>query len=103
MVCAALGDVEVKGARVPAYSYSIATDTPWADTALYKMPYIDFSRPCRRRGAGQCARGVGRRHRMATQKRAMGQSRVLAERSGVQAALAEAEAEWRALMRFDRR
>ena len=96
------GDVEVKGARVPeAHSYSIATDTPWADTALYKMPYFGFLAT----GVGAVALGNARAAlddviELATQKRAMGQSRVLAERSGVQAALAEAEAEWRALDAF---
>ena len=37
---------------------------------------------------------------LATQKRAMGHTRTLAERSGVQAALAEAEAEWRSIDAF---
>lgn len=96
------GDVEVKGARIPvAHSYSIATDTPWADAPLYKMPYFGFLAT----GVGAVALGNARAAlddviELATQKRAMGHARTLAERSGVQAALAEAEAEWRALDAF---
>ena len=96
------GDVEVKGARIPvAHSYSIATDTPWASTPLYKMPYFGFLAT----GVGAVALGNARAAlddviELATQKRAMGHTRTLAERSGVQAALAEAEAEWRSLDAF---
>lgn len=96
------GDVEVKGARIPvAHSYSIATDTPWAETPLYKMPYFGFLAT----GVGAVALGNARAAlddviTLATQKKAMGHARTLAERSGVQAALAEAEAEWRAIHAF---
>ena len=35
------GDVELDNVRVPvAHSYSIASDAPWADGALYHMPYF---------------------------------------------------------------
>ena len=35
------GDVELQEARIPmAHSYSLATDTPWAEGALYHMPYF---------------------------------------------------------------
>ena len=96
------GDVEVKNARVPvAHSYSIATDAPWADTPLYKMPYFGFLAT----GVGAVALGNARAALddvvdLASQKRAMGHARILAERSGVQAALAEAEAEWRSIHAF---
>ena len=96
------GDVEVKHARIPvAHSYSIATDTPWADGPLYKMPYFGFLAT----GVGAVALGNARAAlddviELATQKKAMGHTRTLAERSGVQAALAEAEAEWRAIDAF---
>lgn len=93
------GDVEVKNIRVPrAHSYSIATDKPWSDSALYRMPYFGFLAT----GVGAVALGNARAalddvRALATQKRAMGHSRTLAERSGVQAALAEAEAEWQSI------
>ena len=96
------GDVEVKDIFVPAaHSYSIATDTPWADGLLYKMPYFGFLAT----GVGAVALGNARAAlddvlELATQKKAMGHSRTLAERSGVQAALAEAEAEWRSCDAF---
>lgn len=96
------GDVEVKGARVPiTHSYSIATETPWAKTPLYQMPYFGFLAT----GVGAVALGNARAALddvidLATQKRAMGHTRTLAERSGVQAALAEAEAEWRSIDAF---
>ena len=93
------GDVEVKNIRVPrAHSYSIAVDKPWCESALYRMPYFGFLAT----GVGAVALGNARAapdhvRALATQKRAMGHSRILAERSGVQAALAEAEAEWQAI------
>lgn len=96
------GDVEVKNARVPvAHSYSIATDRPWADAPLYKMPYFGFLAT----GVGAVALGNARAAlddviELATQKKAMGHARTLAERGGVQAGLAEAEAEWRSIHAF---
>lgn len=96
------GDVEVKDICVPvAHSYSIATETPWAETALYRMPYFGFLAT----GVGAVALGNARAAlddviALATEKKAMGHSRTLAERSGVQAALAEAEAEWRSIHAF---
>ena len=84
-----------------AHSYSIATETPWAETALYRMPYFGFLAT----GVGAVALGNARAAlddviALATEKKAMGHSRTLAERSGVQAALAEAEAEWRSIHAF---
>ena len=44
------GDVELQEARIPmAHSYSLATDTPWAEGALYQMPYFALWRPAWRR------------------------------------------------------
>ena len=92
------GDVELDKVRVPvAHSYSIATDTPWADGALYKMPYFALLAS----GVGAVALGNARAAldaiiELATAKKAQGHGRTLAERSGVQAALAQAEAQWRA-------
>ncbi len=92
------GDVELKNIRIPAaHSYSIATDTPWAEGALYNMPYFAFL------AAGVAAVALGNARAaldevvaLASAKKAQGHGRVLAERSSVQAALAEAEGEWRA-------
>ena len=92
------GDVELDNVRVPvAHSYSLATDTPWADGALYQMPYFALL------AAGVAAVALGNARaalddviKLATAKTAQGHGRILAERSGVQAALAQAEAEWRA-------
>ena len=92
------GDVELKEARVPvAHSYSLATDTPWAEGALYHMPYFALL------AAGVAAVALGNARaaldeviELVTAKTAQGHSRSLAERSGVQAALAQGEAEWRA-------
>ncbi len=92
------GDVELDNVRVPvAHSYSIATDAPWAEGALYNMPYFALL------AAGVAAVALGNARAaldevvgLATAKKAQGHSRALAERSGVQAALAQAEAEWRA-------
>ena len=92
------GDVELDNVRVPvAHSYSLATDTPWADGALYQMPYFALL------AAGVAAVALGNARaalddviKLATAKTAQGHGRILAERSGVQAALAQGEAEWRA-------
>lgn len=92
------GDVELDNVRVPvAHSYSLATDTPWADGALYQMPYFALL------AAGVAAVALGNARaalddviELATAKTAQGHGRILAERSGVQAALAQGEAEWRA-------
>ncbi len=92
------GDVELDNVRIPAaHSYSIATDTPWAEGALYQMPYFALL------AAGVAAIALGNARAaldevvaLATAKKAQGHGRVLAERSGVQAALAQAEGEWRA-------
>lgn len=96
------GDVELDNVRVPvAHSYSIATDTPWAEGALYAMPYFALL------AAGVAAVALGNARAalddvkdLATAKKAQGHGRVLAERSGVQSALAQAEAEWRAAHAF---
>ncbi len=91
------GDVELDKVRVPvAHSYSLATDTPWAEGALYDMPYFALLAT----GVAAVALGNGRAALdevtdLVTAKTAQGHSRALAERSGVQAALAQAEAEWR--------
>ena len=55
------GDVELQEARIPmAHSYSLATDTPWAEGALTKCRILHFWRPAWRRGRfGQCARCAG--------------------------------------------
>jgi alkylation response protein AidB-like acyl-CoA dehydrogenase len=96
------GDVEVKNIRVPlTHSFSIAHDKPWPKGPLYHMPYFGFLAT----GVGAVALGNARAalddvFELATQKRAMGQTRTLSERSGVQAALAEAEAEWRSIHAF---
>jgi alkylation response protein AidB-like acyl-CoA dehydrogenase len=96
------GDVEVKAVRIPvAHSYSIATDRPWNDAPLYKMPYFGFLAT----GVGAVALGNARAALddvidLATQKKAMGHGRILAERTSVQGALAEAEAEWRSAHAF---
>ena len=92
------GDVELDNVRVPvAHSYSIATDTPWADGALYHMPYFALL------AAGVAAVALGNARAaldevitLATAKKAQGHGRTLAERSGVQSSLAQAEASWRA-------
>jgi alkylation response protein AidB-like acyl-CoA dehydrogenase len=92
------GDVELDNVRVPvAHSYSIATDTPWAEGALYHMPYFALL------AAGVAAVALGNARAaldevvaLATAKKAQGHGRILAERSGVQSAVAQAEAEWRA-------
>ena len=92
------GDVELDKVRVPvAHSYSIATDTPWADGALYHMPYFALL------AAGVAAVALGNARAaldevvaLATAKKAQGHGRTLAERSGVQSSLAQAEADWRA-------
>lgn len=92
------GDVELENVRVPvSHSYSLATDTPWADGALYQMPYFALL------AAGVAAVALGNARaalddviELATAKTAQGHGRILAERSGVQAALAQGEAEWRA-------
>ena len=92
------GDVELDNVRVPvAHSYSIATDTPWADGALYHMPYFALL------AAGVAAVALGNARAaldeivaLATAKKAQGHGRTLAERSGVQSLLAQAEAQWRA-------
>ena len=80
-----------------AHSYSLATDTPWAEGALYQMPYFALL------AAGVAAVALGNARaaldeviELVTAKTAQGHSRSLAERSGVQAALAQGEAEWRA-------
>lgn len=96
------GDVEVDQIRVPvAHSYSIATDTPWTQDPLYKMPYFGFLAT----GVGAVALGNARAAlddfiELAMAKTPMGNSRTLAERSGVQASLAEAEALWRSADAF---
>ena len=92
------GDVELDNVRVPvAHSYSLATDTPWANGALYQMPYFALL------AAGVAAVALGNARaalddviELASAKKAQGHGRILAERSGVQAALAQCEAEWRA-------
>jgi alkylation response protein AidB-like acyl-CoA dehydrogenase len=96
------GDVEVDQVRVPvAHSYSIATDTPWIEDPLYKMPYFGFLAT----GVGAVALGNARAAlddflHLAMAKTPMGNKRTLAERSGVQAAVAEAEALWRSADAF---
>jgi indole-3-acetate monooxygenase len=92
------GDVELDNVRVPvAHSYSIATDTPWAEGALYHMPYFALL------AAGVAAVALGNARAaldeivtLAMAKKAQGHGRALAERSGVQSLLAQAEAQWRA-------
>ena len=92
------GDVEVRDIDVPvAHSYSIATDTPWPDTPLYNMPYFGFLAT----GVAAVALGNARGALdefidLAGAKKGQGQKRTLAEKSAVQAGLAEAEAQWRA-------
>ncbi len=96
------GDVEVDQVRVPvAHSYSTATDTPWTDDPLYTMPYFGFLAT----GVGAVALGNARAAlddflHLAMAKTPMGNKRTLAERSGVQAAVAEAEALWRSADAF---
>jgi alkylation response protein AidB-like acyl-CoA dehydrogenase len=92
------GDVEVRDIEVPvAHSYSIATDTPWPDAPLYNMPYFGFLAT----GVAAVALGNARAAldefiALAGAKKGQGQKRILAEKSAVQAGLAEAEAQWRA-------
>lgn len=96
------GDVELDNVRVPAaHSYSIATDTPWADGVLYRMPYFALL------AAGVAAVALGNARaalddvvQLATAKKAQGHGKLLAERAGVQAALAQAEGAWRAAHAF---
>ena len=96
------GDVELDNVRVPvAHSYSIASDAPWADGALYHMPYFALL------AAGVAAVALGNARgaldevmALATAKKAQGHGRILAERSGVQSSLAQAEADWRAAHAF---
>jgi len=96
------GDVELNNIRIAAtHSYSIAVDKPWADGALYAMPYFALL------AAGVAAVALGNARAalddvidLATAKKAQGHGRVLAERSGVQASLAKAEADWRAAHAF---
>jgi len=92
------GDVEVRDIEVPvAHSYSIATDAPWPNTPLYNMPYFGFLAT----GVAAVALGNARAALdefidLAAAKKGQGQKRTLAEKSAVQAGLAEAEAQWRA-------
>ncbi len=90
------GDVEVDNIRVPmAHSYSIATQSPWDEGALYKMPYFGLLAT----GVGAVALGNARTAldnviALATEKTAMGHRRPLSERGAVQTAMAQAQALW---------
>lgn len=92
------GDVELRDCRVPlAHSFSVAQDTPWAEGALYRMPYFGLLAS----GVAAVALGNARAAldeavRVAAAKTAMGHSRKLAARPATQSSLAETEAVWRA-------
>lgn len=96
------GDVEAVNIRVPqAHSFSITADTPWPKSALYKMPYFGLLAS----GIGAVALGNARAAlddflSFANAKTPAGTQKPLARRATVQAALAEAEAEWRAANAF---
>ncbi len=96
------GDVELDNVEIPvAHSYTISAQKPWSDSALYKMPYFGFL------ATGVAAVALGNAqaalhdiHELALQKTPAGHSRALAEKSSVQSALAEAEAQLRSADAF---
>jgi alkylation response protein AidB-like acyl-CoA dehydrogenase len=91
------GDVELDNVEIPvAHSYTIAAQKPWCESALYKMPYFGFLAT----GVAAVALGNAKSalqdiYDLALNKTPAGHSRALAEKSAVQSALAEAEAQLR--------
>jgi len=91
------GDVELDNVQIPVeHSYTISGQKPWCEGALYKMPYFGFL------ATGVAAVALGKAksalqdiHDLALKKTPAGHSRALAEKSAVQSALAEAEAQLR--------
>ncbi len=96
------GDVELNNVEIPVeHSYTLATQKPWSESALYKMPYFGFLAT----GVAAVALGNARSalqdiYGLALNKTAAGHSRALAEKSAVQSALAEAEAQLRSADAF---
>lgn len=93
------GDIELQRVRVPAdHSYSIFADKPWAEGALYTMPYFGLLAVCVAAVAlGNARAALDYFHGLAQTKTAQGHKGVLSGNKRVQGALAESEARWRSV------
>ncbi len=96
------GDVELNNVEIPVeHSYTLATQKPWSESALYKMPYFGFlATGVAAVALGNASSALQDIYGLALNKTAAGHSRALAEKSAVQSALAEAEAQLRSADAF---
>lgn len=96
------GDIEVRDILVPmGRSVSLSSDRPVQPGALYKFPAFGLL------ALGVCAVALGNARAsldafrdLALRKGSQGSSRTLSERTSVQGAFAECEAQWRAARAF---